>query len=318
MILEKKQSIIIQLEKNILNKYWRIFLKQKFLFFLLLPGIVYFVIFHYVPLYGILLAFKKYIPPLGIVGSPWVGLYQFERIISMPASLNVIANTLIISVQQIVFGFPAPIILALLLNELRNMKLKRTIQTISYLPHFLAWTVISAIVIEVLSPSRGLYGYLSELLHYRPIVLMQSKAYWRTILIVTSIWKEVGWGTIIYLASIAGIDSELYEAADIDGAARLKKVLYITLPGLMPVVTIMLIFRMSGLLNVGFDPVFNLYNPAVFEVAEVLSTYTYRVGLAQSDFSFSTAIGLANNIVAFILLVATNQIAKRVSETSLW
>lgn len=294
--------------------------QQKFLFFLLIPGILYFTLFHYVPMYGIQLAFKKWIPPLGIFGSPWIGLATFKKMFSLSFSLQVIRNTFEISVLQIIFGFPAPIILALLLNELRFVKFRKTIQTISYLPHFLSWAVVSGLVIEMLSPNRGIYGYLAELLNFQPIILIQSKTYFRSILITSGIWKTVGWGSVIYLATMAGIDPALYEASSIDGANRFQNILHITLPCLRPVIVILLIFQLSGLLQVSFDPVFNLYNPAVFEVAEVLSTYTYRVAFGnQSDYALSTAIGLANNVIAFILLILANKGAKWISsEYGIW
>lgn len=292
--------------------------QQRLLLVLLIPGLLFFAIFHYAPLYGIIVAFKDYIPPLGIVGSPWVGLRNFERIFRLGFGLQVIRNTLVISGLKLLFVFPAPIILAILINEIRRKRTKRIIQTISYLPHFLSWVIVAGMVIELLSPSRGLYGVIARAFDWELTVPMADTRYFRSILVVSDIWKSAGWGSILYLAAIAGIDTDQYEAAVVDGASRFRQILHITLPGILPVASILFIFQVSDILEVGFDQVFNLMNPAVFEVADVLDTYIYRIGLADGDFGYSTAINLSRNLVALVLLLAANWISRKVTQYGLW
>jgi putative aldouronate transport system permease protein len=250
--------------------------------------------------------------------SPWVGFVNFQQLFEMGSFREVFRNTIIISSLKLIFGFPAPIILAILLNEIRADRLKKTVQTISYLPHFVSWVILGGLFIQFFSPSTGPINIILKNMGLKPIYFLASKVWFRPILVITSIWKGVGWGSIIYLASLAGIDPQLYEAADIDGAGRFRKMKNITLPSLVPVITIMLIFSAGNLVKDDFDQIFNMYNTSVYSVADVLSTYTYRVGLIDMRYSFSTAVGLFTNVISFMLIVITNSITKRVNEYGLW
>jgi putative aldouronate transport system permease protein len=294
--------------------YW----KHRYLFILFIPAIIYYGIFRYGPLYGIQIAFKDFIFRRGITGSPWVGLENFKLLFSMGSFKQVFRNTVIISFLKLVFGFPAPIIFAVLLNEIRAVKYKKFIQTVSYLPHFVSWVILGGVFMQFLSPSTGPVNIILKNVGIKPIYFLANNIWFRPVLVITSIWKGVGWGSIIYLASISGIDPELYEAAEIDGAGRLRKAISITIPSLVPVITIMLIFSVGGIVQDDFDQIFNLYNPAVYSVGDVLSTYTYRVGLIEMKYSFSAAVGLFTNIISFVLILVTNFITKRVNEYGLW
>ena len=291
--------------------------RDRFLLLLFLPGMAAILVFSYGPLYGLQLAFKDYIFADGIWGSPWIGLHHF-RIFTQPIFGRLIANTLIISCYRLLFGFPATILFALLINELVNAKLKGVVQTISYLPHFLSWIIVAGLVIEVLSPSRGIFPYLTRVVGLEPPYLLAHPRYFRGVLVVSGMWKSIGWGSIIYLASIAHIDPELYESADIDGANRLRKALHITLPHLLPVTSILLIFNLTGLFTENFDQIFNLYNPLVFEVSDVIETYVYRVGLAGGKFEQGIVVGVFNGIIAFILLLVANRVVKGATNYGVW
>jgi putative aldouronate transport system permease protein len=294
--------------------YW----KHRYLFVLFIPAIIYYGIFRYGPLYGIQIAFKDFIFRRGITGSPWVGIENFKILFSMGSFKEVLRNTVIISFLKLVFGFPAPIIFAILLNEIRAPGYKKFIQTVSYLPHFVSWVILGGVFTQFLSPSTGPVNIILQNVGIKPVYFLANEIWFRPVLVITSIWKGVGWSSIIYLASISGIDPELYEAAEIDGAGRLKKAISITIPSLVPVITIMMIFSVGGIIQDDFDQIFNLYNPAVYSVGDVLSTYTYRVGLVEMKYSFSAAVGLFTNIISFVLILVTNSITKRVNEYGLW
>lgn len=297
-----------------LASYW----KHKYLVLLFAPAILYYVIFHYVPIYGLLLAFKNYKFSLGIWGSEWVGLEHFKDLFSLGSFWEVFRNTIVISGYKLIYGFPAPIILALLLNEVRHALFKRAVQTISYLPHFLSWVVIAGLFTQFLSPSIGPINILLQSIGLQPIYFLADSNWFRTVLVSTEIWKDIGWGTIIYLAALTGINPELYEASKVDGASRFQNIYYITLPSMAPVITIMLIFAIGKMVNDDFDQIFNLYNPSVYNVGDVLSTYTYRRGLIQMEYSFATAVGLFKNVIAFVMIIATNAIAKKINNYGLW
>jgi putative aldouronate transport system permease protein len=299
---------------GLLQQYW----KHRCLVSLFIPAVVFYAVFCYAPLYGIQIAFKNFIFRLGIMKSPWVGLENFKMLFSMGSFKEVFRNTIIISSLKLVFGFPAPIILALLLNEIRAVRFKKFVQTISYLPHFVSWVILGGLFIQFLSPSTGPVNVVLQSLGLKPIYFLADKFWFRPTLVITSIWKGVGWGTIIYLASVSGIDPELYEAAEIDGAGRFRKMISITVPSLVPVITIMLIFSAGGIVKDDFDQIFNLYNPAVYSVGDVLSTYTYRVGLIDMRYSFSTAVGLFTNVISFVLIFLTNMITKKINDYGLW
>lgn len=297
---------------------WKQYKKCRGLFLLFLPVIAYFVIFKYVPMYGVVIAFKDYYPRIGVFKSDWVGFKNFEKLFSGIYFLPVLRNTLIISFAKLVFGFPAPILLCLLLNEVKNMRFKKLIQTISYLPHFIGWVVLAGIVKEVFSPSRGLVNYVIQEMGGDPIFFLGSKEWFRSILVGTSIWKGCGWGTIVYLAAVSGIDPQLYEAAELDGASRLQKIRHITLPCITPIIVIMFILKVGNVIDDDFDQIYNLLNAQVMAVGDVIETYTYRVGLQQMNYGYASAVGLFKNVIALILVTCSNKVSKKLSDSSLW
>lgn len=293
--------------------------KHYVILLMLVPGLLWYMLFYYGPLYGIQLAFKDFRIIEGISNSPWVGFKHFERMFFASADFwKIMRNTVVISFYQIVFGFPAPIVLALLFNEIRGSLFKRITQSISYLPHFLSWVVLSGLLFTVLSPSGGAVNYVIGLLGIDPIYFLGDKQYFRMTLVISSIWKEVGWGTIIYLAALSSIDTHLYEASVMDGANRWKQTLHITLPSILPVVSIMFLLRIGNILDAGFDQVLNLYNPAVYEVADILDTYVYRVGLTQMQYSFTTAVGLFKNVIGLIMVLGANYMIKKSGQEGLF
>ncbi|MBD2847515.1 sugar ABC transporter permease [Paenibacillus sp. IB182496] len=285
---------------------------------LLLPGLIWYGVFFYAPLYGIQLAFKDFRIMDGITGSPWIGLDNFRTIFRASSDFStILKNTVLISFYHILFGFPAPIILALLFNEIRFKVFKRITQTISYLPHFLSWVVLSGLLITILSPSSGIVNELIKALGFEPIYFLGDQRYFRFTLVISAIWKEVGWGTIIYLAALASVNPHLYEAAVVDGAGRWKQTWHITLPMIMPTIAIMFILRIGGILDAGFDQILNLYNPVVYEVADIIDTYIYRVGIGQLQYGITTAIGLFKNAIAITLVLGTNYIVKKLGQEGL-
>lgn len=310
--LPKKESFF---RKNI-YPYW----KHRYLILLFLPALLYYVIFRYGPLYGIQIAFKQFSLVKGITGSPWLDpvFKNFIRLFSLNKFQNVFANTLIISFAKLIFGFPAPIIFTILLNEIVFPKFKKTVQTISYLPHFLSWILLISVFNQLLSPSTGPVNLFLKMLGQKEIYFMADPKVFRSMVVVTSIWKSIGWNSIVYLAAITGISPELYEAAIIDGATRFQKIWYITLPELAPVVSIMFIFAVGGIINDDFEQIYNMLNPAVSNVGNVISTYVYNVGLIEMKYGFSTAVGLFKNVIAFALVFLANWFSKKVSDYGIW
>ncbi|HLG52140.1 MAG TPA: ABC transporter permease subunit [Chloroflexota bacterium] len=298
---------------------WQRVVAARLLWLMFAPGFLLLVVFSYGPIYGLLLAFKDYNISDGILGSPWVGLRHFQEFFGDPLALRAVRNTVVISLLRLVFGFPAPVILALLFNELADSWFKRSVQSVSYLPHFISWIIIAGMVSEVLSPETGIVNQLIKLVGLQPVYFMTSETWFVPVVIVSDIWKEVGWGTVIYLAALAGVDPTLYEAAVVDGASRLQRMWLISLPSIMPVVGIVLILSMGGILNGGFDQIFNMYNPQVYDVADIIDTYVYRVGLVGMEYSFATAVGLFKSLVGLILLVVVNLIVRRTNpQYALW
>jgi putative aldouronate transport system permease protein len=293
-------------------------LRYKYLYLLFLPVFIWYILFRYVPMYGIIIAFKKYNVFAGIAKSPWVGFTYFEQFFNSVFFLRLMKNTLLISLYGLIFGFPAPIILALLFNELKDGFFKRAAQTISYLPHFISTVIIVSMFVEFLSPTRGLINNLIVLFGGKSVYFLGDPKYFRTIYTLMNIWQGVGWGTIIYLAALTGVNPELYEAATIDGCGRFGQVFHVTLPCLANTIVIMLIFRVGQLLSVGAESIILMYNPAIYETADVISTYVYRRGLVDAEYSFGAAVGLFNAVVGLALIGITNALAKRYSETSLW
>ncbi|MDQ0900971.1 putative aldouronate transport system permease protein [Paenibacillus sp. V4I7] len=298
------------------NPYLANMRKHWMLYLMILPGIVYYLVFKYVPLMGSLIAFQNYQIFKGMLGSAWVGLDNFKFIFMYQDFYNVLRNTATIALFQLLFGFPAPIILALLFNEVRLMFAKRLMQSMFYLPHFLSWVVVGGIVFELLS-NKGVVNMVRGWWGYEPILFMQEQAYFRTIVVLSGIWKEVGWGTIIYLAAITGINPNLYEAAVMDGANRWKQTLYITLPTLFPTILVLFLLNIGNFLELGFDQIYNLLTPMTYSVGDIIETYVYRAGVLQGQYSVTTAIGLFQSVIGFTLLWIFNRLARK-TEQGLW
>ncbi len=292
---------------------------SKILLLMFAPAALYYAVFEYGPMFGIVIAFKDYNVFQGVWASDWVGLKYFRYfLIENPDFPELLRNTALLGLYSLIWGFPAPIVLALLLNEFRHQPFKRLVQTISYLPHFVSNVVVASMLILFLSPDGGLVNRLIGMFGGEPVYFMSKPEFFRTIFVSSGIWQSVGWGTIIYLAALSSVDPSLYEAAELDGAGRWRKMRHVSLPGMMPVVIILLIMEIGGLMGTGFEKVFLLYNPLTFETADIFSTYTYRIGLMHGDFSYATAIGVFNGALGFILIIAANYAARRFQETSLW
>ncbi len=297
---------------------FRKYIKYKGLVFLFLPGMVYYLVFHYAPMYGVIIAFKDYRFSLGILGSHWVGWEHFDRMFRTESFLFAFRNTFLISMYKLIFGFPAPIVLSLLLNEVVHERFKKTIQTISYLPHFVSWVILAGLFTQILSPSQGIVNFAIKQMGGKPIYFLADPRWFRSVLVATSIFQQIGWGSIIYIATLAGVNPEYYEAARMDGANRWQQAIHVTLPALTPVITIMLILAIGRLVNDEFDQIFNLYNPAVYSVGDVIQTYTYRAGLVDMNYSYAAAVGLFKNLFALVLIVGANAVTKRINEYGIW
>jgi putative aldouronate transport system permease protein len=297
--------------------WWYVLKKERYLWLMALPGILYFLIYKYMPMLGIVIAFQKFVPSKGFWSSDWVGLANFRRIFETPEIGQYFMNTLIISFYQIVFVFSIPIIIAIMLNELTGVYFKRILQTLLYLPHFLSWVVVAGIF-YLLFQSDGSVNHMLEWFGLQPINILSNKDNFRFMLVLQVLWKEVGWGTIIYLAALTGIDTELYEAARMDGAGRFKQIWHVTLPGIRSTIIILFILRLGSVLDVGFEQVFLMLNSSVSDVGEVLDTYVYRVGVINGNFSFTTAVGLLKGIVGMIMIVSANHLARRFGEKGVY
>lgn len=302
----------VELTREQKNEKWKQNFKKNipFLIMLAIPFILL-IVFSYGPMYGVMIAFKNYSPGLGIWDSPWNNFAHFERMFNDFTFRRALLNTLNISFWKILFGFPAPIILALALNELVFERFKKTTQTISYLPYFLSWVIAAAMIVEVLSPERGIINAIITFFGGKPIHFLASEKWFVPVLVISDIWKGIGYGSIVYLAAITGVDPALYEAAELDGASRLQKMWHITIPSIMPVILVMLILRVGTVLAAGFDQVLNLYNPAVYSVGDIIDTYVYRVGLIDFNFDYSTAVGLFQNVVGLILVGFSNWFVRK-------
>jgi putative aldouronate transport system permease protein len=284
---------------------------------MVLPVIAYYVIFDYGPMYGLQIAFKDYSPGDGIWGSRWIGLANFTEFFQSYYFWRLIRNTLLISVYELIFGFPAPIILALLLNELRKQAFKRIVQTVTYLPHFISVVVVVGMLVDFLARD----GVVNQVLGYLGVEArsyLSEPGWFRFLYVSSGIWQQIGWGSIIFLAALSNIDPSLYEAAKVDGAGRWKQMLHITIPGIMPTVIILLILRMGSMMSVGSEKILLMYNPLTYDTADVISTFVYRKGILEASYSYTTAVGLFNAVIAFLLVIISNSISKRVSETKLW
>lgn len=313
LLLEKKKA-----KPKMSEKIKKEFRRNKYLYLMALPVIAYYLLFHYGPMYGAVIAFKQYNIADGIWGSKWVGFKYFKQFFDSYYFWRLIRNTLTLSLKQLIWGFPAPIVLALLLNEVRNKRFKKTVQSITYLPHFISLVVITGMIRDFVARD----GIVTDVLVFfgmERVNLLSVPEFFSNIYVASGIWQGIGWGTIIYLAALSGVDAQLYEAASIDGAGRLKSLIHITLPSILPTIIILLILNIGKLMSIGFEKVILLYNPTIYETADIISSFVYRKGLGDSfEFSYTTAIGLFRSVINFVLLVTANQLSKKTNETSLW
>lgn len=297
-----------------LKREWR---QYKFVYLMAIPMLVYYVLFCYMPMYGASIAFKNFVPKLGITGSPWVGFKHFESFFNNVYFERLLTNTVLLSVYNLIFGFPAPIVLAIMLNEVRQSWFKRTVQTVSYLPHFISVMVICGMMVDF-TASGGVINDLLSLFGVKRQTMLLNPALFRPVYVISEIWQGVGWGSIVYLAALTAIDPSLYEAARIDGAGKLQQIWHVTLPGIAPTIVVMLILKLGSMMSVGSDKILLLYNSNIYATADVISTYVYRKGLLENNFSFSTAVGLFNSVINFALVVGANFISRKINDTSLW
>lgn len=309
---------VAQSDRRPLSELSKALIRDKYLYLLLLPGLLLILLFRYVPMYGVVIAFQDYNIYKGIGGSEWVGFDQFERLFRSPDFTEVLANTIIISLYKLAASFSLPIILSLLLNELRSVVFKRFAQSVVYLPHFISWVIFSGIIITFLNPVDGLVNVIIRQFGGAPIDFLGDVRYFRSVLVLSDVYKEVGWGTIIYLAAIAGVSADLYEAARIDGANKLRQMWHVTLPAIRPVIIILIILSLANILEAGFQQIFLLYNALVYDVADIIDTYVYRVGIQEANYSYATAAGLFKSAVAMALILTVNKIVKLTGQDGLW
>lgn len=315
--LQINNKTVLKPKNSTWEKVRKDFKKNKWVYVMAIPMIVFFILFCYGPMYGILIAFQDYNPRQGIMGSTWVGLKHFKSYFNSMYFARTFKNTALISIESLLFGFPAAIILALMINELKNAKFKRVVQTVTYLPQFISLVVICGMVIDF----TGTDGLLNAILSHFGVEATNwlTKPEWfRPIYIISGMWQSMGWDSIVYLSALSGIDPTLYEAATIDGAGRWKQLLHVTLPGIAPTIIVMLILNIGGLMSVGYSKIILLYNPMTYETADVISSYAYRRGILGKSYSFSTEVGLIESLIGFGLLLIANKLSKKVSETSLW
>ncbi len=312
--IEETETVPMKTRNTLLSNIRR----DRMLYVMLLPMFLIFIIYHYIPMFGLVIAFKDYKPLIGFAGSKWVGLKHFASFFHSMDAFRLIRNTVLLNVYGLIFGFPCPIIFALLLNELKNIRFKRLVQTVSYMPHFLSVVVVVGLVQSFLSPMFGAVAQLYRLLGLEPVDFMRKASAFRPIYIVSGVWQNMGWESIVYLSAISGIDPALYEAALMDGATPYQKMIHITLPGIASVIIIMLIMSLGNILNVGFEKVLLLQNSFNYDTANVISTYVYKRGLVDMGYSFGTAVGLFNSAVGLLFVATANAISKRVTEVGLW
>lgn len=296
----------VQRKKKNWQKDWQLHL-------MILPGLLFILIFKYMPLGGITIAFKEFLPGKGIWGSPWVGLENFEYMLALPDTKRVMWNTLFIAAAKILINFPVPIIISILLNEVKNHRFKRSVQTIIYLPYFISWVILAGIIQDLFA-KEGLINQFLGIFGAEPVFFLGNKYAFLGVLIGTDVWKNFGYNTVVYLAAITGIDETLYEASKIDGANRFQQIWNVTLPGIAPIVVLMMILNLGNVLNAGFEQIFNLYNPLVYETADIIDTFVYRISLVEANYSLGTAVGLLKSVVSFILIVTSYKIANKYSD----
>lgn len=296
------------------RKWW----KDIDLYLMLCPMMLLILVFSYKPLTSLIIAFKDYSPYKGIWESDWVGLEYFYEFFNSAFAWRTIRNTVTISLSMLVFGFPAPIILALLLNEIKNVKFRKLVQTVSYIPHFISLVVVCSMVTSFLSPTSGIVNAILKSLGFEPIYFLSKPELFVPIYVIVNVWQTIGYNSIVYIAALTSIPDDLYEAAKVDGANRLQQALHITLPGLLPTIMVMLLVQLGSILDVGYEMIILLYNPSIYETADVINTYVYRSGILEGRYDYATAIGLLNSVISFILVILANKVSKKITETSLW
>lgn len=304
-------------ERTAWERFCKDVIRDKWLYLLLLPGLVFLIIFRYIPIFGNVIAFMDY-NPYDASQNVWVGLKHFQDLLTRPQFLQVFGNTLYISILKMVCGFPVPIILALMMNEMKNLKFKKVAQTLLYLPNFISWVVLAGLIMNMLDPDTGLVTSIINSITGEQVQVLTDTRYFVPMLVITDIYKGAGWGTIIYFAALSGIDPQLYEAAEIDGARKWKQLLHITLPSITPTIVVMLILSCNNIVNAGFDQIFMLYSALVFSVADIIDTYVYRIGIKNADYSFSTAAGLFKSVIALVMILIVNTVAKKTGNEGIW
>lgn len=304
-------------ERTAWERFCKDVIRDKWLYLLLLPGIVFLIIFRYIPIFGNVIAFMDY-NPYDASQNVWVGLKHFQDLLTRPQFLQVFGNTLYISILKMVCGFPIPIILALMMNEMKNLKFKKVAQTLLYLPNFISWVVLAGLIMNMLDPDTGLVTSIINSITGEQVQVLTDTRYFVPMLVITDIYKGAGWGTIIYFAALSGIDPQLYEAAEIDGARKWKQLLHITLPSITPTIVVMLILSCNNIVNAGFDQIFMLYSALVYSVADIIDTYVYRIGIKNADYSFSTAAGLFKSVIALVMILIVNTVAKKTGNEGIW
>lgn len=309
---------VVKNSKLARRKLYRKAFRMWQVYLLIIPALIYILIFNYAPMYGVVMAFQNFKPAKGIMGSKWVGLKHFERFFSQPRALSIIWNTFYLSVVSLVVGFPFPVILALLMNSVESKHFKKTVQTVTYMPHFISTVVMVGMLMVMLNPSYGVINTFISKLGGTPIFFFGSKEWFVPLYVFSGVWQNMGWSSIVYLAALTGVDPTLHEAAVVDGASRFQRVLHIDFPSILPTVIIYLILNCGRLLSIGFEKIYLMQTSLNIDVSEVISTYVYQRGLIGGEFSFSTAVGLMNSVVNLMMLVLVNTISRKVSETSLW
>lgn len=312
------QTIVMSKKINKKKTVWQKIYHSRYLYLFAFPAFLYFLIFAYIPMYGVIIAFKDYMPSLGILGSPWVGFKHFQRFFNSYYFWDLIKNTLGINIYSLIVGFPLPIILALALNEIKDGFWKKFIQTATYAPNFISVVVVSGMIISFLSPSTGIINHFIDFLGFDRVAFLQDPRWFKTIYVLSGIWQGTGWGSVIYFAVLSGVDEQLHEAATIDGATRLQRNWYINIPTIVPTMVILLIMNFGSLMAMGFEKIILLQNPLNMESSNVIATFVYKQGLLDAQYSFAAAVGLFNSVINMILLFIVNKIAKRVSSTSLF
>ncbi len=308
-------------EEKMKNKWIRLKInikRDKALLLIILPVVVHYLVFFYYPMYGNIIAFKDYSPTKGIWGSDWVGFQYFVQFFRSPYFVRVLRNTALISVYSILWGFPIPILFALLTNDLKAGVYKRVVQAVSYIPYFISTVIICGMLVNFLSPSTGIVNMVIEALGGEPINFLMEPKWFRTVFIASGVWQGFGWSAIIYLAALTGVSPELYEAAKMDGASKIQRVIHISIPSILPTIVVTLILQIGTLMSIGYEKIILLYNPVTLEVADVISSYTYRTGLVEGNYSFASAVGLFNSVINLILVAFANKVSRKVSEVSLW